>query len=473
MHTPNMDRLAREGVSFTHAFCPGATCVSSRAAIFTGMYAHNTGVYSFDNWARHRNWVQDLAEAGYWCVNIGKMHFMPLDAPGGFHERVMVENPTNLLSASGRADDAWGRFLSFHGLERPNGRNRTDPDWKEKHQCVPWHYEERFHSDVFIGDSALSWIRAHRGKKPLFLQIGFTGPHEPWDPLSRHLELYEKEKMPQPVLREGELADKPPQQEAHKLRTAHADPETLARHGPQGSHESIIDMYTAGPDEVAEMHRHYYAKITTVDEKIGQILDALDEKGYLDDSLVIFTSDHGEMLGDHGMAYKWLMYDSIVNVPLIVWDRRRDVKPRKVDDLVSLMDIGPTVLEAARVPVPTYLEGRSLAPYLNADAGAAEPRQFVFCEDNYQIMMRSKELKLVYYMGQSEGELYDLRNDRDELWNLWDHSEWQEAKSGLLSQLLEWLAGSNYSNAGYKRERSRQYRMRWPRADNPHLHGPF
>ena len=135
--TPAMDRLAAEGLSFRNAFCPGATCIASRAAIFTGMYPHNTGVYSFDHWADHRNWVQDLNDAGYHCVNLGKMHFAPRDVAGGFHERVIVENPTSKHLDSGGADDDWGRYLRIHGLERPNDRNKTDPHWLQKYQGGP------------------------------------------------------------------------------------------------------------------------------------------------------------------------------------------------------------------------------------------------------------------------------------------------------------------------------------------------
>ncbi len=104
MITPALDRMARAGVSFTQAYCPGATCVASRAAMFTGMYPHNTGVYSFDRWADHRSWVHILSENGYRCVNIGKMHFSPRDVDGGFDERVVVENPTNMAHANGRPD---------------------------------------------------------------------------------------------------------------------------------------------------------------------------------------------------------------------------------------------------------------------------------------------------------------------------------------------------------------------------------
>ncbi len=457
MVTPNMDRLVREGISFRQAYCPGATCIASRAAIFTGMYPHTTGVYSFVNWGNHRNWVQDLRDHGYWCVNIGKMHFSPRDISGGFHERVIVENPTNKTLDSGGADDDWGRYLSLHGITRPNDRNKTDPDWLKKYQGVAWHHEERFHSDVFIGNSAVSWIRNHRGNRPLFLQIGFTGPHEPWDPLPRHLELYRDTKMPQRVLREGELMEKPPQHLAHLAMHATTD------------HESVIDLRDATPADIDHMRRHYYANITTVDEKLGEVLDALAERGDLEDSLLIFCSDHGELLGDHGLAYKWLMYDPIVHVPLVIRYPDSVNHPRDVGDLVSLMDIGPTVLDAAGIDVPTYFEGRSLMPYLNEES--ILPREFVFCEDNYQIMMRSQDYKLVYYIGQQAGELYDLNNDPHELKNLWSEVEHVALKNQLFVRLLDWMATSNYYNSGYKRERSRQYLMRWPSDGDAYLHG--
>ena len=457
MITPAIDRIARNGVSFSQAYAPGATCVASRAAMFTGMWPHTTGVYSFDPWADHRNWVQDLNDAGYWCASIGKMHFSPRDVPGGFHERVIVENPTNLTLANGGADDDWGRYLSLYGLERPNARNRSDPDWLAKHQGVPWHLEERFHSDVFIGNSAVAWINGHRGERPLFLQVGFTGPHEPWDPLPRHFALYEGRELPPAVWREGELGEKPPQQA--RIKEFHATT----------WHESQISLDGASPEAIAEMRRHYYAKITTVDEQIGRVLDALETRGYLDDSLVVFCSDHGEMLGDHKMAYKWLMYDPIVHVPLIIWDNRSAARTGEVHDLVSLLDIGPTVLQAAGIDVPTYFEGRSLLPYLEGDP--AEPHPYIFSEDNYQVMMRGANHKLVYYIGQEEGELYDLQEDPYELTNLWDDPTYEATKTGLLHDLLDWLTSSVYWNAGYRRTRSRHTQMRWPARGDANLHG--
>jgi len=137
--------------------------------------------------------------------------------------------------------------------------------------------------------------------------------------------------------------------------------------------------------------------------------------------------------------------------------------------LVSLMDLGPTILEAAGVETPTYLEGRSLMPYLKREAITA--RKYVFCEDNYQIMMRSPTHKMVYYIGQEIGELYDLQADPDELWNKWDDPNGAEVKGKMLHDLLAWFATSNYYNAGYKRNRARQYPMRWPTEGDAALHG--
>lgn len=459
MITPNMDRIAGAGVSFRQAYCPGATCIASRAAIFTGMYAHNTGVYTFQNWANHRVWVQDLAESGYHCVNMGKMHYSPRDAPGGFHERVIVENPTNTAQANGAPDDDWGRFLRLHGHTRPNFRHRTDPDWIAKAQGVPWHDEERFHSDVFIGDSAVTWIRDYQGSEPFFLQVGLTGPHEPWDPLPRHLEQYAGRALPNPVKAAGELETKPPQHRAHQ------------RFHAETNHESRIDLRSADDATIDHMRRHYYAKITTVDEQIGKVLDALEARGYLDNSWVIFCSDHGELLGDHGLAYKWLMYDPIVHVPLILCPPGSFAQPQpsETNDLVSLIDLAPTILSLAGIDIPAYIEGRALLPYVTGES--VEPRTAVYAEDNYQIMLRTDNYKLIYYIGQTASDLYDLQHDPDELVNLWDNPDYVAVRNQLLADLLQWFTTSVYYNSGYRTERARDVRLRWPDADDAFLHG--
>ncbi|MEZ4672934.1 MAG: hypothetical protein R2932_01665 [Caldilineaceae bacterium] len=125
MVTPTWTAV-NEGISFRQALPRRHLYRLPRSPSLPGMHGHNTGVYTFQQWAHHRC-CAGSADAGYWCVNIGKMHFSPRDVPGGFHERVIVENPTNKDHANGRADDDWGNYLHFHGQERPNDRNQSDP----------------------------------------------------------------------------------------------------------------------------------------------------------------------------------------------------------------------------------------------------------------------------------------------------------------------------------------------------------
>jgi arylsulfatase len=458
MITPNMDRLVAEGVSFRQAYCPGATCVASRAATFTGMYAHNTGAYSFLDWADHETWVHDLSANGYFCANIGKMHFIPTHVNSAFDERIVVENPTTIEQWHGGPDDDWGQFLKINGYERPNHRQDTDPDWLSKFQGVPWHLPEAMHSDVFIGNSAVAWVNSYRGEKPFFLEVGFTGPHEPWDPLQRHFDLYKDKAVPPAVTQPNDLDNKPPQHKAHKEYFASAEG------------EAKIDFSQATDADIENMRRHYYAKITTVDEQLGHVMDALEEQGFLENSLIIFCSDHGEMLGDHTLPYKWLMYDPIVHVPMIIKSSSQTSETQDIHELVSLMDIGPTILEAAGIDIPTYLEGQSLLPYLYDDD--IDHRDYVICEDNYLVMLRSKTHKLVYYIGQDEYEFYDLQADPNEFTNLWQDEASSELRNLYLRKLLDFLAKSNYFTNGYKRTRQKQYQLRWHDDEYTELQGP-
>lgn len=430
MITPNLDRLVREGKAFTHCFTAGATCVVARAAMFTGMYAHNTGVYGFNQWAHHRSWVNDLQDAGYHTVNIGKMHIMPFFEKQAFSERIVVENPTTNFAATDGPDDAWGQHLTQHSAERPFDRHRTDPAWYRKHQGVAWEMDEHLHPDVFVGDQTLAFIERFDCEKPLFLQIGFTGPHEPYDPLPRHLSLYEGVELPPAVFRDGEFDEKPLQHRLHGEFNAITD------------HESTIDLSSATPKEIARMRRHYYANVTTIDEKIGQIVAALQSKGLLEDTILIFTSDHGEMLGDHRLPYKWLMYEPIVRVPLIVWGVDAEKLP-ETDDLISQMDIGPTLLELAGCQVADYLEGRVALGKDCTDSA-------VYAEDNYLTMVRTRTHKYVHYtFDESQGELYDLQADPNELTNLFHDTTYANLLADMRSKLLTWLSRSSYQTSVY------------------------
>lgn len=234
-------------------------------------------------------------------------------------------------------------------------------------------------------------------------------------------------------------------------------------------------MPRATADDVVRMRRHYFAKISLVDEQIGKLLDSLEACGLRENTVILFSSDHGEMLGEHGLSYKWLFYDSVMRVPLIVLDPREPAQAgREVNDLVSLIDLAPTILELAGLKKPSRMEGRSLVPSLRGDG--CGHRDYVYAEDNTMLMCRSSKRKLVYYLGQSSGEFYDLEADPEEVNNLWGEAGFQEEITTLKLHLLEWLASSNYHQQGHRcgrEDEEGQYLVRWPRPEKNEygLHG--
>jgi arylsulfatase A-like enzyme len=193
------------------------------------------------------------------------------------------------------------------------------------------------------------------------------------------------------------------------------------------------------------------ANVTMIDEQIGRILHALEARGYLDNAVVIFTSDHGDALGDHGHSQKWTMYDCVTRAPTVVWAPGRVAAGRSVDALCQMMDLGPTILEFAGVPVPDSFEAVSLMPALMGDTWtgrevvyAEHGRDGILRETDFVTMVRSREWKLVHFLGESEGQLFDLGRDPGEFHNLWDDAAAEVQKRHLLDRLQEWRIRSGY-----------------------------
>lgn len=456
--SPNLDRLVNEGVTFTNTFVTAPSCAPSRASLFTGLYPHTNGVFinNRDPWPR--SWVEDLNEAGYYCVNVGKMHTAPWDKPAGFHERFIVENKDRF-----RADrwyfDEWDRALRIRGVEKPTRATYAEwPDYEERLGAYEWNLPEDLHPDNFVGDMAKWWIEQHdkrwwdapalaRGsshdptvlQKPLFLQIGFPGPHPPYDPVPSYIEKYANKQLPI-VDTPQEAIDRQPQG-LRKLR------EIMLERNP----DAIKHLANPTQEQRQRQRAYYLANVSMIDTKIGEILQTLEDNGYLDNAVVIFTSDHGDSLGDHGHSEKWNMYDESTHVPAIFWSPKWFTKPRRVDDLVELFDIGPTILELAGVQPPDWMEARTLMPLLEEVPGAVG-RDYVFSEhakDDYlptiefMTMVRDKKWKLVHFAGEDEGQLFDLEKDPNELEDLWGNPATKEQKNQMLAVLREWLVQSN------------------------------
>ena len=327
MDTPWMDKLAQEGVMFTHAFAAAATCVSSRACLYTGMYAHTTGVYAFDPWTGQQNWMHLLKEAGYQCVSIGKTHMRGTD--GGFHQRLaeLGNKYRPLHTEDGLSEYAdWHKFLLMKGYAPPLDVHRKLPDFWDNLGAIEWPLPDECHPDFFVGDMAIRWIEHRRSERPLFLFIGFLGPHDLYDPIARYIPPYMARDLPQPVTSEEEKRTQPPDFVRHQQRYEQSDKVTSIR------------MSHATPERLKRMRAHYYANVTMIDEKIGGIVEALEQKGLLENAVIVFTSDHGDHLGDHGLVYKGNMYDAVVRVPLIVWSPSRYTGGRTIEQIVQQME---------------------------------------------------------------------------------------------------------------------------------------
>ena len=439
MKTPNLDRLAYEGVVFSNCHITAASCVPCRASLFTGVYPHTNGIMS--NGARWQNtWVSQLGDAGYHCVNVGKMHTNPFEAMAGFDERYVVENKDRFLEGRYYFDE-WDKALSAHGLRKQQRElYRQRDDYGTSLGAFEWELPENLHSDMFVGNFASWWLDEHPQTEPLFLQVGFPGPHPPYDPTKKYLDMYaDYSAFPPIVLGEHELDAQPSYLKEKRDHDAQVD------------HDSIVWNPDRTEEDVNRMRAHYYANVTMIDDCIGDILGALERNGYLENSVVLFASDHGDCLGDHGLSQKWSMYDVITRTPVIAWAPGRFAAETKVDGLCQLFDLGPTILELAGVEIPEHFEAKSL---LSAMEGKAwKPRDRIYCEQaadpaltgiDYITMVRSTAWKLVHLKGTTEGQLFDLQNDPEEINNLWDTSEHQHIKRDMLDNIRDWLIDSNF-----------------------------
>lgn len=432
METPHLDRLIREGTHFSQCHVAGASCVPARSSLFTGYYAHTTGILkNADKW-RH-TWVANLADAGYTCINVGKMHTWPLDTPAGFHQRYVVENKDRFLEGRFFFDD-WDRSLAARGLvKQQRVQYRQMPDYRKKLGAFEWLLPADAQSDNFIADRACWWIETAPPTEPLFLQIGFPGPHPPYDPTPDYLQRYIDKKLPIEKVNEDDLKGQPPP--FHALR----------EHNVEIDHDSLVHQLNPTDADRHRQRAHYLANVTMIDDGIGKILNQLKTKGYLENTIVIFTSDHGDCMGDHGHSQKWTMYDQVTKVPMIVWAPGKVPAGKHIDALIQPMDVVPWLLKEANANLPEGIESESLEDAFSTQNWAG--REAVYCEqgrDNiltdveFMTMIRTKDWKLVHFLNAPYGQLFDLKQDPLENHNLWNSNSHQSIKQDMLNKMFNW-----------------------------------
>jgi len=414
IETPNIDSLAEKGVRYSNTCTPSPVCVPARSVLLAGVNAIRTGVMGNGQFLRPdlaecgmKTWPEYLNEAGYTTAAIGKMHFYPWEISMGFDHRVVCEDKRWL-----NIQDDYYHHLEKHGLKKFHGNEHEG--YQENRGAIvsrlPWEHSW----DYFVGDEAAKYIRNHDGEKPFAVMVGFPGPHCPYDPSPGFENLYDPEDMPEPY---PEAPDQPAQ-----FRQGNINGNKSTWNGVD-----YTEFTTAHKKKI----RAYYAGLVKqIDEKVGDILTALRETGQLDNTVIIFSSDHGDYLGDHGLIGKGTYYESSIKVPLIVhmpWATEGKVW----DGPVSLEDVTATLLKFGECEIPGYYDSRPL-PGLGFEGVKPRDRVFGFLASG--CMNYDGEWKLAKYPS-GDVMLFNVKDDPGEQNNRINDSECQEIYQRLDGEL--------------------------------------
>jgi arylsulfatase len=427
IHTPNLKKLMDESVTFTHAFVQNPVCSPSRASFLTGRYPHTTGLRANGQRIRANEQLvtRTLANHGYTCGLAGKLHLSPC-AGGRNEDRIddgyQVFWWSHDLSDSWPGKNMWHVWLKDRGIKWPQQPAGLEA-WG-----VP--IDPAYTQTAWCSDMAIQFMRQQRKFNPWLMSVNIFQPHHPFWPTKDYLAHYDPDKLPSPKYQDGELDSKPIFQ-----RVDHQ-----AAYGGTGVSFAKTDDLTHRKITAA-----YYAMIEQVDTEVGRMLKVLEETGQADNTIVIYMSDHGEMLGDHGIYLKGpYFYDCMMRVPLIVrWPGKYRAGLRS-DALVEMVDLAPTLLEAAGVPVQSGMQGRSLIPVLTGqtprhrDSVYSEhfDSSFLYDPPPMAACVRTEQHKLSYYHNLGTGELYDLQKDPGEVQNLWASHGSKDVRQEMMEKLM-------------------------------------
>lgn len=428
IHTPNLRRLMAEGVTLTHAVVQCPICAPSRASFLTGRYPHTTGLRSNGQRIRpsEKLVTKILADAGYECDLVGKLHLSPCE--GGRNED-RIDDGYDIFWWSHDISDQWpGKnmwrvWLQSQGVKWPTPPPNT-PAWG-----VP--IDPKYNQSAWCADKAIEFMRQERRFRPWLISVNTFQPHHPFLPTEEYFRRYDPDKIPSPRYRKGELETKSP----------------YARTDHQGAYGGK-DLSFAKTDDLT--HRKitaaYYAMIEQVDHAIGRMLDTLKETGQDKNTIVIYHSDHGEMLGDHGIYLKGpYFYEQVIRVPFIIRWPEGYKSGLKSDALVELADLAPTLLEAAGIPIPYGMQGRPMTKLLKGETSTHRSAVYSeFYNANFEYdptpwatMVRTDRYKLfVYHSLGGWGELYDLERDPWEFNNLWNQQGARSVQTEMQALLI-------------------------------------
>ena len=445
--TPALDAIAAQGCRFTRAYTTSPVCMPARASLAIGRYNHNHGMVNNTRCAvgtreRRRALGLALQRAGYRTAFVGKHHLLP--QRGGFDMRRAAgfvrrefgfDHLVQVLGKFGsmRSDCDWTTHLGDMGLLDVHRADYAERKRQPVYFAKPSPLPRDEQCDSFTGRKAIEWIGSGQGQ-PFFLWVSFPGPHDPWDAPGEYGRMYDPRDMPLPLGWADTLEGKPPQQRG------------------RSEFEGLLHL---DGSQVKAMAAQYYGLVSNIDDWCGRIVLALDAAGMLANTVVVYTSDHGEMLGDHRLVNKSIFYEGAARIPLLLADYREAPTGATCPALAETIDVYRTVLTLAGAAVPEGTFGDDLVALA---PGAGSEDDAAFSEINTACMARAGRWKYVHDPAAGGAqELYDLEDDPQELRNRVADPEYRPVADELRSRMVDWLTTTQACDLDEWGELERQF----------------
>lgn len=421
--TPNLDALAREGMLFANCCTVAPLCAPARIALFTGKYPHTTTLWDNELYVLSPEadlWSKEIRAQGYATAMIGKAHLhadrgdvigMEYLMNGyGFDYVDEISGPHATLLTRTHMREEWERLGLFEAFREDVESRGRKPFARPSSLPLEEYY------DVYVGREGKRWLESYYGEQPWFCHVSFCGPHEPWDAPEPYASMYDPAEIPAPLPEMRSRCDTRPQGEWDRLY------QTL-----QHKHCCVA--------QAQEICANYYGNVTLIDQLIGELLDTVRARGEWERTVVVFTSDHGELNGDHGFINKRNFFDSVLKVPLIIRTPGMTARTGSVSNaLVSLMDVGPTLAEYAGKQLEYKQFGQSLCALT---AGKTDThRSYILSEYAGECMYMDERWKLVVNPLGQPYMLFDRQRDPQEIDNLAGDPAFAETEKELCLRLM-------------------------------------
>lgn len=440
--TPNCQRLAEMSMVFNRAYVANPICMPNRLSIFTGMYPRNHGMWTNGLLLEHerRTLATELLDHGYQTASFGKIHFEPYNSPADSGSRESVNHWEAEKGQVTLPDTYWGfsevaLTLSHRGTRGHYGEwfycNGGTDLMRECNEDGTSNIPPSLHESTFIGEKSVQFIREDRDKsKPFFMVASFPDPHHPFDPPKACVEGYSDDDASDSIGGPQDLETRPVHYKEHYRGGWH-------RSGRQ--EEAHPNGISDGEEKRRKINT--YGMVNLIDENVGKILDALEEEGLMDDTVIVYTSDHGELLGDHGLWTKGpFFYEGLINIAMMIYDP--DMEKGYSEALTSSVDIVPTVCELLGINIPLYVNGVSQKRHLEDPNIHVRERCLVEYRNGYgdndcaSMVLITDRYKYARYQD-GVSELTDLKKDPREIRNVVDDKAYENTVREMSLKLLD------------------------------------